>query len=388
MVNLVELQGVNFTNKGGELMGYAVLEHFRGIPVNLDFGVPLSSSFSPRRAAMSIERIAYLQKERLPGMNVLLGAAVKSTPKFIRKPLGLRSASDVRAVLDASGFRYSDQWGVAPIRTAAGYAKALASRGLPYILLPQAFGPFRQREGQDAIRQLVAFSSLVFARDAVSHAHLEAAKVDMAKVRHAPDFTNLVSPKSDGPLITSGRMVIVPNSRMLDKMEPALANKYVPLLADVIKIGQDAGLEPLILIHDRLEDMALVPQLNSVLGAETEVCTHADPAVLKGYLAAAQMVVTSRFHAAVGGLSCGVPTICLGWSHKYQQLMNDYGVPEYALNMQNTQMSLSSVSALVESCELMRVKKIISGNAKLQKAKTTEMWLSVDEALSSSGIFR
>jgi len=38
--------------------------------------------------------------------------------------------------------------------------------------------------------------------------------------------------------------------------------------------------------------------------------------------------VASRFHAVVGCLSQSVPTLAFGWSHKYRELLDDFGVAE------------------------------------------------------------
>jgi len=37
-------------------------------------------------------------------------------------------------------------------------------------------------------------------------------------------------------------------------------------------------------------------------------------------------MVTSRFHAMVSGLATCTPTVVLGWSHKYREVLSDFGM--------------------------------------------------------------
>jgi colanic acid/amylovoran biosynthesis protein len=60
-----------------------------------------------------------------------------------------------------------------------------------------------------------------------------------------------------------------------------------------------------------------------------EIYAHAEPRHLKAVIGAADLVVGSRFHAVVGSLSQGVPTITLGWAHKYDHLHRDFEVPDW-----------------------------------------------------------
>jgi len=41
-----------------------------------------------------------------------------------------------------------------------------------------------------------------------------------------------------------------------------------------------------------------------------------------------EMLIGSRFHSLVLPLSAGAPSFALGWSHKYEELMFDCGIPD------------------------------------------------------------
>jgi len=43
-------------------------------------------------------------------------------------------------------------------------------------------------------------------------------------------------------------------------------------------------------------------------------------------------VAVSRFHAMVGALSIGVPVAVVGWSHKYLEVMKQFGLEEFVFD--------------------------------------------------------
>jgi polysaccharide pyruvyl transferase WcaK-like protein len=50
------------------------------------------------------------------------------------------------------------------------------------------------------------------------------------------------------------------------------------------------------------------------------------PPCLKGFIGQCDVLVASRMHAAIAGLSSGVPTLLVAWSHKYRGVMEEIGL--------------------------------------------------------------
>ena len=46
----------------------------------------------------------------------------------------------------------------------------------------------------------------------------------------------------------------------------------------------------------------------------------------------ARMLVTSRFHAMVSGLATATPTFVIGWSHKYREVLTEFGLEEWVVD--------------------------------------------------------
>jgi len=54
-------------------------------------------------------------------------------------------------------------------------------------------------------------------------------------------------------------------------------------------------------------------------------------------------LVASRFHAMVAGLSLCVPTMVIGWSHKYRETLADFGMQSYAIDFKNTDLKILAI---------------------------------------------
>lgn len=55
---------------------------------------------------------------------------------------------------------------------------------------------------------------------------------------------------------------------------------------------------------------------------------------LKYLISRCELMLASRYHSVVAGLSTGIPTIVIGWHHKYEELLSLFGQNEYLLDCQ------------------------------------------------------
>ena len=56
---------------------------------------------------------------------------------------------------------------------------------------------------------------------------------------------------------------------------------------------------------------------------------------LRHLVAMSAVMVTSRFHAMISGLATCTPTVVVGWSHKYKEVLDDFGLSEFGLDSQS-----------------------------------------------------
>src|SRR5690606_36580112 len=138
-----------------------------------------------------------------------------------------------------SGFRYSDSWGAATSFGLDCRTRATHARGVPYVLMPQAFGPFKDPSGRAAFKRAAERASLIFARDPESYGHVMAVVEDETRVHLVPDFTidlpGQLPPDWCEPKPSDRRLVgIVPNSRMLDKTDSSVRSAYVDFMKRIV----------------------------------------------------------------------------------------------------------------------------------------------------------
>lgn len=379
---IIELQGVNHSNKGGQLMLVATRQHMEKTFPSVQLAMSFRVSTHELREAEKLKHIVYISRERFPGMSRLIDFGVGLVPRSIRNRKNIVRESDLAMVLDASGFRYSDQWGTDSIVKMARRVEAFRNSGRPFVFLPQAWGPFTDPAARAAVKRMVEASSLIFARDRVSLGHLTAAAGHPPQLRIAPDFTNLVAPSTSPDIVVPERsLMIVPNSRMLDKMGAEVASAYLPFLTEICRFAKKQGFNPVVLVHDAEEDIALGRQLKADNPDDVTLITDQDPLRLKAYLGKATAVVSSRFHAIVAALSLGTPTIAIGWSHKYNELMDDYGCKELSLRISDRAAIFDTITAWSDDTVLQAARDRLLTKAQAQKDLAKQMWSEVDAVI-------
>lgn len=383
---IVEIQGVDFINKGGELMTHAVVQHMSSLPGENIVAAHLRMGSFKERETTGLHHLAWAYYEKFPSLGSYIDSFTHLVPKQIRRQLNIITNSEVQAVLDASGFTYGDQQGARMVEIMANRTKRWKKEGKKIILLPQAFGSFKQKAVRNAFLEILNNADLVFARDKVSYDYLiDLEPSNNQKIKIAPDFTNLV--KGEVPEYfnaNSRKTCIVPNYRMIQKTSQELKGKYLSFLTMCTKYLIAKEIEPFVLIHETARDYELALQLQAELNRPLEIIQESNPLYIKGILGSCFIVIGSRFHSLVSTLSQGVPCLGTGWSHKYQMLFEDYNCPECLVSpLDSEEKVYNTIDTIVE--EPLRsalINRINIGSIK-QKELANQMWKEVDNFLSS-----
>lgn len=324
---LIEIRGVQFVNKGAELMLYAVLEqlqlHFPGVRIVLEPGV--NSPYLERAKLGTLQKFSLKKgKWDINGFAYRIPSRLR---RWMQNQWGIVTEADIDVVLDASGFAYGDQWSSIKIQHLAKELVRSAKQGKRFIFLPQAFGPFTRENDRQALKRALPYASLICAREATSYEYLADLIGSRSGLYQFPDFTNLVSPVvPDGWQDRTNTLLIIPNYNMLSErnQNKAWAEHYVELMVDVICQGRELGLNPVILNHEGLADQAVCEEIANKAGGNVPIEQEAHPLKVKGIIASSKLVVCSRFHGCVSALCQGVPCLGTSWSHKYERLYEEY----------------------------------------------------------------
>ncbi|SOD71571.1 colanic acid/amylovoran biosynthesis protein [Jatrophihabitans sp. GAS493] len=312
----VDIRGTNEKNKGALLMVEAVCERL-GPHAELSAN-PFAASWETR-ARLGL-------RQTLHDFNAIRAANVVGdlVPGRLKERYGLVADNDLTGIVDASGFAYSDSFALGRHRREAVYGRRWAKRGVPKILLPQAFGPFNDPEKRKWCAEVVNQATVTFARDEKSLEYVRALAPG-ARVELSPDFTIGLSPQS-GPNVLNGAVALVPNQKMVS--EGILERQaYLDTMVELAQAARAHGLTELVVVLHEDDDVKLGTDLARLLDCPLRL--PEPPRALKHTLGTASLVISSRFHAIVGALSQRVPTVAVGWSHKYAELLRDFDVPNW-----------------------------------------------------------
>lgn len=341
----VDIRGTNTLNKGAQLMLEAAAERLS--PHTSVSAPPIATDFDVR-ARLGLRQT--LHEYRVPKVSRFLG---NQLPGAIKRRFGLAADSDVGGVVDASGFAYSDSFGVDRIRREAVFGAGWKKRGVPIVLLPQALGPFKNPGVKTWSAQLIAQAELVFARDSES-ANYARSLGTTTEIQICPDFTIGLPPASIPRIVEGPYAAIVPNVRMI---RPGILDRdtYLENLEMYVRAVRAEGLTPVLVAHQEGDHM-LAKEMSR--RSPIEIYAHSEPRSLKAAIGAADLVIGSRFHAVVGSLSQGVPTITLGWAHKYEHLHRDFEVPNWIADISDDPASrVSQVLADIDGVRRARDQK-------------------------------
>ncbi|MEO2280288.1 polysaccharide pyruvyl transferase family protein [Pseudoalteromonas pernae] len=372
----IELVGVQFENKGAELMLYAAKQQLEAQYPNFTLCLPANPNTPDvKRKEIGALRSVNLVKNRFD-FNWLTYCIPSYTKNWIKKKWGLVFESDIDVVLDASGFAYGDQWNDLILRQIAQRTKRLKSKGKKVIFLPQALGPFSRESNRYWAKLAFSYAHKVFPRESISMEHLNNLNTHIDAVQ-MPDFTNLLAPPhcAESQYITKDKCVIIPNSKMVSrKNENRLWHEnYIEVLATLGQIALDNGTEVVILNHSSHDDQALCDNLHKKLKYKAQIVNPSTALEVKALIGVAKCVVSSRYHGCISALSQNVPCLATGWSHKYQQLFAEYHVEDNLLSPSTEQVyleeKLKSILFLSPSN-----KAKLEERARFFKSSTQRMW--------------
>lgn len=372
-----EIVGVHPANKGAVLMLEAIRARLSARYPGARFAVPMDWQpdtrlahglwATPGRKVRAISRITLLDR----------------MPAALQDALGYIPSAAIDVLLDASGFGYGDYWGLPKLQGRLADRLAWWKQGRKKaILLPQALGPFEAPGMADTFRSAVESLDLALVRDAASQGHVEVVLKGNAKVLRAPDFTNLLKPELPRRLeALRGAALVIPNEKMVAGKGQEVRERYLDFLVAAVGAIRASGREATILLHEGSQDRALAEALNGRLDRAASVVDEPSALDTKAIIAVAELIVSSRFHGLVSALSSGVPALACGWSHKYRELMSDYGSAELALDIDDRDGWASGLSSLLEGAGSQDFRARLMACADAERSKSEAMWARVEAVI-------
>ncbi len=247
-------------------------------------------------------------------------------------------------VLDQSGIAFSDGREKFLVFNLAVLTPAFFL-GRPIVKCAQALGPFRRRLNRIAARLALPRVSRVVARGTATKAFCDEIGLtnvdvgtDLAFTLGRPDPVVATRrpcvAEADARLQAPGLAVGIAPSVVVQAQVEAAGGDFVRLMAAEIERHLARGRRVLLVPHSFREDPAKVHNndgpLVAAIAARVDhpelvvVNERLDAEELRHLIGRCDVFVSCRFHAMVSALSMGVPTLVLGWGHKYVEVLERF----------------------------------------------------------------
>lgn len=370
----IEIKGVNFINKGAELMLLSIIDEFRERGFDADFAMNIKDIRLATEGYEYMKLLPWRYSNKYP----FIGPSIHRLFKFIPNQKLLNHSilfrEDIDLILDASGFVYSDQWGAGAAEVMARKIKEDKEKGKTTVLLPQAFGPFTSSRIKDAMRSVLSQADLIFARDKISYSYLDELKVKSANLHQCPDFTNKMKSKRPSNIEeVKGSVCIIPNYRMIDKTNND-SKSYLNFFYTACSCLDGKDIDYYFLIHEMQDDSEIVNSIAGRLHHDVKIIHEKDPRKIKGYIKESRFVIGSRYHGIISAINQNVPVIASGWSHKYQMLLQEYSLEKWYCGDIESDDIESLINELIDECTFQEyVSKLNVQNDKNLQA-VNKMW--------------
>lgn len=325
------IDNAGFNNKGAELMLQSVVQQIKAVAPKVRIIVP---------SEVFYENLDYCQRYSILPLDLVYGGRKKKIKRFIysnllNKPWFV-TPDQIDVVLDAGGFQFSDQWVVSKryLAEKKRYYASFTKKNRKIIFLPQAYGPFEKPLTKQLMQVAYNAADLIYAREPESYRYLKSLFPEDNIIKISPDFTCLS--KYYGPKtvdIPNGFVILIPNVRMITHTSQDISTNYFHFLYEISEYIIGKGESLVLLNHEGEDDLKLLLDLNNKLSKKAFLLSNLDALEVKRIIGEAKLLISSRFHGVVSGLTQGIPTLCTSWSHKYHELLKEHKCEDNILDI-------------------------------------------------------
>ncbi|CAN5909619.1 hypothetical protein BH23ACT2_BH23ACT2_24450 [soil metagenome] len=291
--------------------------------------------------------------------------ALRLPYRWLLRPRALRALHDADVVADLSGISFVDGRRVIVIIYNAIVVWVPLLLGPPVVKCAQAMGPFRTPVNKALASRTLPRLARVCPRGAATEEHLRS--LDLQNLTPAGDlaFSMTVPDEVRSAMVAGladrgvGRYLVVSPSQVVDTYCQGEQIPYPQLMASFIDaVGAATDRHVVVVAHsaqpdagvNHMNDLPLCRRIASLVrDRDRLVLLDEDllPTELRAVIAGADALVTSRFHAMISALAEHVPTLVIGWSHKYAEILDPFGLAEWALTYED----LSDAAGVVARTE-------------------------------------
>jgi polysaccharide pyruvyl transferase WcaK-like protein len=280
-------------------------------------------------------------------------------------PQNLEQLKASQCLIDIGGITFSDGRTLQLLYNVFSIWPAMLL-GVPVVKLSQALGPFEKALNRILAKKFLPKCQFVVARGEISEYHLETIGLPTRKYIQAADIAFLFEPKysfsSENEdkithlikklelIKTEGKYLIslIPSSLVLKQSKTAEINfieKIITIITEASKkrihfiVLPNASREGTnsLMNNDLMPIQAMRERIKEIDSGDIPyaidwVDYNINTRSIRELVGMSDALITSRFHGMIAGLCQCIPTMVIGWSHKYQETLADFGVEQYAID--------------------------------------------------------
>lgn len=282
-------------------------------------------------------------------------AVLARLARLVRLPLGWVRARGCRAMLnsdvvvDVAGISFADGRGVPIVVYNALMTGVPLLLGVPTVKAAQALGPFHSPVNKFLSKIVLPRVTAICARGARTREHLDSLRlenvVDVADLAFSLDESaELPTHVADQITHVSNGFIVVMPSAVVRGIVEGTGDNYVSAMAELVRrIRSVTGKGVVIAPHSyrvghgegRMNDGPVCREVGAQLNDDVNVVlVDADLSAgeLRKLIGMSDLLVTSRFHAMISGLCTETPTVVVGWSHKYKEVLDDFSMADFGMD--------------------------------------------------------
>ncbi|MCR2813589.1 MULTISPECIES: polysaccharide pyruvyl transferase family protein [Microbacterium] len=286
------------------------------------------------------------------GVTINTLALIYRVTPFLRGTLRRRSRAiaaltSSSVLLDQGGITFTDGREKFLLYNVASILPALNTR-TPVFKCAQAVGPFRHPLNRWAARTFLPRVRTIVTRGRITHEYAE--ELGLTNLSAGADFAfalelsgteeSEVADHIDLTFFDRDVVGVCPSVVLQRKVE-ARGGDYIGQIAAFIEGLRAQGKSVLLVPHSvrtgtektHNNDLPLCREIHSRLRLGDDllfVDRELSSQQLRYLIGRCQVFIASRFHAMVSSLAMGVPTLVIGWSHKYREVLEMFGLEEWA----------------------------------------------------------
>lgn len=234
--------------------------------------------------------------------------------------------------------------------------------GRPVVKASQAMGPFSTVGVRLATKVILPRLHEVVARGSITNSHLNG--LGLPNASQGSDIAFLMQTSKEEkqraeeilPLRDQLFVGVVP-SQVVGNYSNRNNGSYTTDMVSIINSLQQRGHQVVLIPHSiqlnkpagKMNDLPLVQEICKLVDSPVIAITSDEsPGVLRELIARCDLLVASRFHAMISSLATATPTLVIGWSHKYREVLAEFNQGDAAVDYRDL-----DIEVILEKCDML-----------------------------------